>query len=174
MIGALYAAGLLLVALVGLPIWFRYTLQRCPPISAKELKDQRLTVRDRLELRDAHLKRQDDLRVTAVQSLVGLAVLTGALLTYQAATADRGLTRQSQASERFTTAIGQLNSQLPEAKLGGIYGLEQIARLAPEDNRLPVTGVASIWWTHERLRAASPRRSSRATYQTTLPSSVPR
>jgi transposase len=37
-----------------------------------------------------------------------------------------------------------------------------------------LAGVASIWWTHERLRAASPRRSSRATYQTTLPSSVPR
>jgi ABC-2 type transport system permease protein len=35
-------------------------------------------------------------------------------------------------------------------------------------------GVAPIWWTHERLRAASPRRSSRATYQTALPSSVPR
>jgi hypothetical protein len=34
--------------------------------------------------------------------------------------------------------------------------------------------VAPIWWTHERLRAASPRRSSRATYQTALPSSVPR
>jgi hypothetical protein len=32
----------------------------------------------------------------------------------------------------------------------------------------------SIWWTHERLRAASPRRSSRATHQTALPSSVPR
>jgi hypothetical protein len=35
-------------------------------------------------------------------------------------------------------------------------------------------GVAPIWWTHERLRAASPRRSSRATYQTALPGSVPR
>jgi aminoglycoside phosphotransferase (APT) family kinase protein len=35
-------------------------------------------------------------------------------------------------------------------------------------------GVAPICWTHERLRAASPRRSSRATHQTALPSSVPR
>ena len=35
-------------------------------------------------------------------------------------------------------------------------------------------GVAPIWWIHERLRAASPRRSSRATHQTALPSSVPR
>jgi hypothetical protein len=35
-------------------------------------------------------------------------------------------------------------------------------------------GVAPIWWTHERLRAASPRRSSRATYQTAVSSSVPR
>jgi hypothetical protein len=35
-------------------------------------------------------------------------------------------------------------------------------------------GVAPIWWTPERLRAASPRRSSRATHQTALPSSIPR
>lgn len=35
-------------------------------------------------------------------------------------------------------------------------------------------GVAPIWWTHERLRAASPRRSSRATYQTAVSSGVPR
>jgi hypothetical protein len=31
-----------------------------------------------------------------------------------------------------------------------------------------------IWWTPERLRAASPRRSSRARYQTAVSSSVPR
>jgi hypothetical protein len=156
MIGALYAAGLLLVALVGLPIWFRYTQRRYSPISAKELEDQRLTVRDRFELRDAHLKRQDDLRLAAVQSLVGLAVLIGAFLTYQAATADRGLTRQAQASERFATAIGQLNSELPEAKIGGIYGLEQIARLAPEENRLPVTEVL-VAYLHRQAKLSDER-----------------
>jgi transposase len=38
---------------------------------------------------------------------------------------------------------------------------------------MPRAGVAPICWTHERLRAVGPRRSSRATHQTALPSSVP-
>ncbi len=38
----------------------------------------------------------------------------------------------------------------------------------------PRTEVAPICRTHERLRAVSSRRSSRATHQTALPSSVPR
>jgi hypothetical protein len=153
MIGALYAAGLLLAASIGLPLWFRYSRRRYPPMSASELRKLErdgVSARDRLELRDAHLKRQDELRATGVQALVGLAVLSGAILAYQAATADRGLNRQGQASERFTTAIGQLNSKLPEAKLGGIYGLEQIARLAPEENRLPVTEVL-VAYLHNRI-----------------------
>ena len=144
MIGALYAGGLLLAALIGLPLWFRYSRRRYPPMSAKELTDLKrdgVSARDRLELREAHLKRQDDLRATAVQAFVGLAVLSGAVLAYQAATADRGLSRQGQASERFTRAIDQLLSKRLEVQLGGIYGLEQIAHQAPEENRLPVAEV---------------------------------
>jgi uncharacterized protein YjbI with pentapeptide repeats len=50
------------------------------------------------------------------------------------------LTQQGQASERFTRAIDQLASNRREAQLGGIYGLEHIAKQA-HDNRLAVTQV---------------------------------
>ena len=57
------------------------------------------------------LKLQNDLRTTALQAIAGLAVLAGAVLAFQQLTADRQqatatqeLTRQGQASERFTRA----------------------------------------------------------------------
>ena len=68
------------------------------------------------------------------------------------AASDRDLTRQGQVSARFTTAIGQLGSNHPEVQIGGIYGLEQITRQAPE-NRLAVTEVLT---TYVHRRAARP------------------
>jgi hypothetical protein len=160
MIWALYIGGLLLaVALVGLVVSFRYSRRRYPPMSAQELEELEqdgLNARDRLELHDARLKHQDDLRTSVVQALVGVAVLGGAFLAYQAATADRGLTRQGQASERFTRAIDQLgNDRRREAQIGGIYGLEQIARQSPDENRLAVTEVL-VAYLHRRAAKPSP------------------
>lgn len=43
-----------------------------------------------------------------------------------------------------------------------------------EHARTGSVGVAPIWWTHERLRAVCPRRSSPATYQSAVPGGVPR
>jgi len=163
MIWALCIGGLLLaVALVVLAISFSYSRRRYPPMSAEELKQDGLDARDRLELHDARLKHQDDLRTSAVQALVGVAVLAGAFLAYQAATADRGLTRQGQASERFTRAIDQLgNDRRREAQIGGIYGLEQIARQSPDENRLAVTEVL-VAYLHRRAAPPSPAQPSPA------------
>jgi uncharacterized protein YjbI with pentapeptide repeats len=131
-----------------------------PPVSAEVL--ERLSDRDRLEVTNARLKLQNDLRTTALQAIAGLAVLAGAFLGFrqltedrQQATATRELTLQGQASERFTRAIDQLGSDRLEVQLGGIYGLEQIAKQAP-DNRLPVTEVL-VAYLHRRVpRPAKP------------------
>ena len=177
MIWALCIGGLLLaVALVVLAISFSYSRRRYPPMSAEELKQDGLDARDRLELHDARLKHQDDLRTSAVQALVGVAVLAGAFLAYQAATADRGLTRQGQASERFTRAIDQLgNDRRREAQIGGIYGLEQIARQSPDENRLAVTEVL-VAYLHRRAAPPSPAQPSPAQaeyHATATPTSKP-
>jgi len=131
-----------------------------PPLPTETLES--LEARDRLALSDARLKLQNDLRTTALQAIAGLAVLAGAVLAFQQLTADRQqatatqeLTRQGQASERFTRAIDQLGSDRPEVRLGGIYGLEQIARQAP-DNRLAVTEVLVAYLHRTSPRPANP------------------
>lgn len=124
-----------------------------PPMPAATL--DRLTDRDRIELTDARLKLQNDLRTTALQSIAVIAVLAGAVLAFQQLTEDRHqadttqeLARRAQTSERFTRAIDQLGSDRPEVQLGGIYALEQIAEQAP-DSRLAVTDVL-VAYLHRR------------------------
>jgi hypothetical protein len=100
-------------------------------------------------------------------------VLAGAVLAFQQLTDDRQqatatqeLTRQGQASERFTRAIDQLGSDRLEVRLGGIYGLEQIAQQAP-DNRLAVTQVL-IAYLHRSSPAAA-RPTTQPAESTTQP-----
>ena len=97
-----------------------------------------------------------------MQAIAGLAVLAGAILAFQQLTDDRQqaaatreLTLQGQASERFTRAIDQLGSTRPDAQLGGIYALEQIAKQAP-DNRLAVTEVLVAYLHRRTPRPATP------------------
>jgi uncharacterized protein YjbI with pentapeptide repeats len=127
-----------------------------PPVPVPAEGLDSLGDRDRLEVADARVKLQNDLRTTALQAVTVLAVLAGAVLAFQQLTEDRRqanatreLTVQGQASERFTRAIDQLGSERREVQLGGIYGLEQIAQLAPRDSRLAVTEVL-VAYLHRR------------------------
>jgi Pentapeptide repeats (8 copies) len=136
--------------------------QLAPPLPAETLAA--LGDRDRLELSDGRLKLQNDLRTTALQAIAGLAILAGAILAFQQlsedrqqSTAARELAVQGQASERFTRAIDQLGSDRTEVRVGGIYGLEQIARQAP-DNRLAVIEVLVAY-----LHRSSPRLAESTT-----------
>jgi hypothetical protein len=147
-VGVAMAVGLLAAWVAVLP-------RRLAPSLPKQDLDAVKEPDRRLELADARTKLQDDLRTTALQAVAGLAVLAGAVLGFQQLTEDRRqatatqeLTRQGQASERFTRAIDQLGSDRREVQLGGIYGLEQIARQAP-DNRLAVTEVL-VAYLHRR------------------------
>jgi hypothetical protein len=153
-VGAVVTVGLLATWVVVVP----RRLASPPPAEVLD----RLGDRDRLEVTNAQVKLQNDLRTTALQTIAGLAVLAGVVLGFQQlaedrqqATATRELTLQGQASDRFTRAIDQLGSDRLEARLGGIYGLEQIAQQAPA-NRLPVTEVL-VAYLHRRVpRLAKP------------------
>jgi hypothetical protein len=112
-------------------------------------------VPDNVTLNDARTRLRNDLRSGPLQLLTALltvlAVLVGAWLGFQQLTEDRDqarqdrqLTRQGQASERFTRAIDQLSSRRVETRIGGIYGLDQIAEQSPE-NTGPVAEVLLAW-----------------------------
>jgi Pentapeptide repeats (8 copies) len=155
-LGAVAIVGLLTACVLVLP------RRLAPPMSEKDLDAVKEPDR-RLELADARVKLQNDLRTTAVQAIIGLAVLAGAVLGFQQltedrqqATATRELTVQGQASERFTRAIDQLGSDRREVQLGGIYGLEQIAQQAPA-NRLAVNEVLVAYLRRRVPRPAKPR-----------------
>jgi uncharacterized protein YjbI with pentapeptide repeats len=146
-VGVVVSVGLLTAWVLLLP------RRLAPPVPAEVLA--RLNDHDRLEATTAQVKLQNDLRTSALQAIAGLAVLAGAVLGFQQltedrhqATASRELTLQGQASERFTRAIDQLGSERLEVRLGGIYGLEQIAREAPA-NRPAVTEVL-VAYLHRR------------------------
>jgi uncharacterized protein YjbI with pentapeptide repeats len=111
-----------------------------PPLDAQELA-QITDRKARLEAADARLRLRHDLRNGTLQTLAVVAVLAGAVLGFwqlaedrSDAAADRELTRQGQASERFTRAISQLGDGRVETRIGGIYGLAQVADQAPDNN----------------------------------------
>jgi uncharacterized protein YjbI with pentapeptide repeats len=111
-----------------------------PPVPEAQLA-QIAEPKERLEAADARLRLRHDLRNGMLQLLTVIAVLAGAGLGFQQlaedrsnAAADRELTRQGQASQRFTQAIDQLGDSRVETRIGGIYGLGQIAEQAPDNN----------------------------------------
>lgn len=105
--------GILLAAVVVVP----RRVAPIPPVPTLARWEEQLTHKERLELAEARLKLRNDLRTTVLQAIAGLAVLAGALVAWQQLAEDRyqanatqELTRQGQASERFTRAkLGAAN-----------------------------------------------------------------
>jgi hypothetical protein len=167
LVGLAIASGIALVG--GLIVWAVVMPGRlAPPLSGPDLAGVR-DAKARLEAIDARTRLHHDLRNGALQLLTVLAVLVGAGVAFQQlaedrdqaskdrdqAIQDRQLTRQGQASERFTRAIDQLGSSRVETRIGGIYGLDQIADQAPE-NTGPV-GEVLLAWLNGRPRPGSSR-----------------
>jgi hypothetical protein len=78
----------------------------------------------RHELEDSRLKLQNDVRAALLQGLGGVAVLLGAYIALQ----QLSTAREGQVTDRFTRAIDQLGNDHLDIRLGGIYGLERIAK----------------------------------------------
>jgi uncharacterized protein YjbI with pentapeptide repeats len=147
-LGVVMALGLLATWVLVLPRWL------APDVPDEVLGP--ISERARLEATNARVKLRNDLRTTPLQAIAWLAALAGAVLAFQQLTADRqqadadrNVTQQGQASERFTRAISDLGNQRSEGQLSGVYGLEKIAQQAPE-NRLAVTEIL-ISYLHRRI-----------------------
>ena len=135
----LIAAGLGLLGVVLLPVLMQ------PPLSAADLNgvtdpEQRLT------LRQAQVKLQNDTRATLLQALAGLVLVVGATATWRQVQ----ISRHGQITDRITRAVDQLGNASADVRVGGAYALERVARNSYED-RATVTAVLS---TYVRAHAA--------------------
>jgi hypothetical protein len=156
--GLAIACGIALVG--GLLVWAVVMPSRlAPPLRAPDLAG--VGGKDRLEAIDHRTRLHHDLRYGPLQLLTVLAAFAAAVVAFQQlaqdrdrAREDRQLTRQGQASQRFTRAIDQLADKRVETRIGGIYGLDQIAEQAPE-NTGPV-GEVLLAWLNGRPRPRTP------------------
>jgi hypothetical protein len=90
-----------------------------------------------------------DTRAAGASVLAALVVAFGTLRTIR-------VNRESQITERFSTAVGQLGKS-DEERLGGIYALERIARDSPRDHEV----VIEVLTAYVRSRAPWPPRSEK-------------
>lgn len=78
---------------------------------------------------------KNNVRTTLVQGLVGFAAFLGIVATWYQFGQELTLSRQGQTAERFSRAIDQLAGPRPEIRLGGIYGLERLAKSTSHDQK---------------------------------------
>jgi len=109
-----------------------------------------LTAKDRLDA-------QNDVRQVLLRAIAGLVVVTGLVATWanvQIARSRRDLEERGQVTERFTRAVDELGHDNLDVRIGGIYGLERIARDSGED-RVAIAEVLAAF-----IRGHAPRQPS--------------
>jgi hypothetical protein len=143
---AAWLLGIMIIAAGGLVCWaVAYLPYRwVPPLSradAGAIKD----VAARLQATDSRAKLRNDMRVSMVQTLTGVAVAGGLFLTYRTLR----LNRDGQLTDRFTRAIDQLGQDdKQEVVLGSIYALHRIARDSNAD-RAAIVSVLAAYVRHK-------------------------
>ncbi|EFL20834.1 pentapeptide repeat family protein [Streptomyces himastatinicus ATCC 53653] len=151
------AVTLIVVLVVAVGISFlllQWVPHRLADAEAKQLKpSERLT----------HL---NNVRGMVLQTAAGLAVLGGLIYTARGYV----LSRQSQITDRYASAVSQLSSEYLDARLGGVFALQRLAGDSRHDvasitqvlssfivRRRPVTGSTQSW------RMTSPERTGQLT-----------
>jgi hypothetical protein len=118
------AAGVLLIlgalaAVLLLPGW----------LVERDLRGQRVSGTERL-------RAVNDVRVTLLQAIGGLAVGLGAYATWRRVRINEDelrTSREGQITERYSRAVEHLGSDNVDVRMGGIYALERVARNSAED-----------------------------------------
>jgi Pentapeptide repeats (8 copies) len=123
------AAGLVLLVLLAsvlvVPRWLH------PSLSRAELQGVAGADR-RIELQQAQARLQNDVRTTLLQATAGLLLIAGAVATWQ----QLQISRETQITERFGRAVGQLGSDNEDVRVGGIYTLERVAKDSRRDRQI--------------------------------------
>jgi Pentapeptide repeats (8 copies) len=104
-----------------------------PPIGDRELSRLGVTGRDAFAVQNDRLMLQNAARTTLLQALAGLAVIAGLYFTWRQVKTSRDM----HSTDRFIRAMDQLGrpDRTTEVALGGIYGLERVARDSSVDRR---------------------------------------
>jgi uncharacterized protein YjbI with pentapeptide repeats len=140
----LASLALVLVAISGILIVPRLLY---PPISEHELSDSGVSGRDRFDLQNDRLSLQNEARGMLLQGTAGALVVFGLYLTWRQVQNSR----EVHSTERFIRAVDQLgrSDKTTEVALGGIYGLERVAR----DSRTDRRSIGEILTAYVRTRA---------------------
>ena len=126
---------------------------------------------------DQELKAKNDVRTTLVQAVAGLAVASGALITYrtfpdnqqdQAKRHDREertfrLHQSQQVTDTYTKAVEQLGSDQAPVRLGALYSLERLAQDDPSRRQT----VVDVMCAYLRMPYTPPTSTKPATVSVT-------
>ena len=100
------------------------------------------------------LQIQQDMRVTILQALGGLALISGAIVAWsQVVNANQtlALSRSTRVTEVFAKAVEQISADGLAARLGGLYALDKLAR----DNEKERQTIADIFSAFARQTPAT-------------------
>jgi hypothetical protein len=128
----------LLIAGLSASILIVFLVVIAPPLIYPDIPDQKLdnsgiVGKDRFAIQDDRAKIQNDLRSTLLQALAGIVLAFGAYATWR----QMQNSREVHSTDRFIRAVDQLGREdrTTEVALGGIFGLERVARDSPKDRR---------------------------------------
>ena len=100
---------------------------------------------------------ENETRKTWATIAGGMAILVSLLFTWENLRVTQDLTRQGQITDRSSKAIAQLGDKEITVRIGGIYALEQVARIS-EDEHWPIMEILTAY-----LRKNCPRLPREAT-----------
>src|SRR3954451_16034447 len=118
------------VALVALLVAFRVTIVVAPRAIVW------YDLHGRISSPQDQVKALNGARVATLQAITGLALVVGTYGTWRRLGINEEelrVTRDGQVTERFGRSIDQLGLDKLDVRLGGIYGLERIARNSASD-----------------------------------------
>jgi hypothetical protein len=147
-IAALTGCGLLALLFCGIFVVPRLLY---PPLSRAELRGV-TSAQARIQLQQAQGQLAGNARSAALQGLVGLVVVVGAVATWWQVL----ISREGQITERFTRAVDQLGGPNVDVRIGGIYALERIARNSTADRKAIMFLLGAFVRTHMPWPAGAP------------------
>jgi hypothetical protein len=127
------------------------------------------THKDRDDLVNARLTLQAGARGAMLQSIVGSMVLFTASVAGYVTYQQVKVARETQLTDRFTKAIGQLGDGNLDVRVGGIWALERLANNSPIDQR----AIAQVLNAFVRRRVPWPPASPSSTTEPTAAPALP-
>jgi Pentapeptide repeats (8 copies) len=121
--GTLLIAALLFLCIFVLPA------RIYPPLNMPDLAGVS-SAKDRVELQQSRLQLQNNVRTALLQGLVATFFVVTAYFSWQQllhSNRQLSLARRGQITERFTKAVEQLGDDSSDIRIGGVFGLSQIA-----------------------------------------------